>query len=60
MQQCGTLIRFNSFWTVMELYGTGEEDISGLMHTQYLLVDTFINGFGLPMGFVENLNRLTL
>ncbi len=29
VQQCGSLMYFNTFWITMELFGTEEEDISG-------------------------------
>ena len=47
VQQCDSLMGFKSFWTTMEFY-----DIRYI--TQYLLVDQFIVGLGLHMGFADS------
>ncbi len=42
LQQCGSLMCFESFWTTVELYGSEEEDNQAAIHTQYLLGDTVL------------------
>ena len=55
--QCNSMTHrcvFNHFWTTMELCGTEEEDSSGLIHSQYLLVGSS----GPREGYVDSLGTL--